>query len=233
MTPIIDVSHLTVTLDDKQILHDINFSIQEEETVAIIGPNGAGKTTLFRALLGLVPYEGKITWKQGIKIGYVPQKLYVGHDLPLTTQEFFSFKEKNQNEISRVLSAVGLDPHGSPGKKGILKQKLGVLSSGELQKVLIAWALLGHPNVLLFDEPTSGIDVSMESTIYSLLHTLQKEEKLTVILISHELEIVYRFATNVICLNKESVCFGSPKTVMDKKNLEKTFGSDIAFYKHH
>jgi zinc transport system ATP-binding protein len=114
-----------------------------------------------------------------------------------------------------------------------LKQKIGVLSGGELQKILIAWALAGHPNVLLFDEPTSGIDMSTEGTIYSFLHHIAKEENLTVILISHELQIVYRYATNVICLNNQALCFGPPKKVMNKETLQQVFGSDMGLYQHH
>ena len=231
--PILHVFKLTVELNRHQILHNVSFDAKERETIAVIGPNGAGKTTLFRALLGLIPYEGAITWKPGIKIGYVPQKFYISSDLPLTAQEFFALKEKDPKEINRVMSAVRLNTDATTFQKRIMKQKLGLLSGGELQKILIAWALVGHPDVLLFDEPTSGIDSSAEGTIYSLLHRLQQEERLTIILISHELQIVYRYATNVICLNKQSICFGSPKEVMDKENLQKTFGSDVGFYQHH
>jgi len=231
-TPILHVSNLTVKCNEHEILYNVSFDAQEHETIAVIGPNGAGKTTLFRALLGLIPYEGTITWRPDLKIGYVPQKLYIGSDLPLTTEEFFTLKEKNRKEIDRVLSAVRLNTDRSSFQTRIMRQKLGLLSGGELQKVLIAWALVGHPDVLLFDEPTSGIDISVEGTIYSLLHRLQEEEKLTVILISHELQIVYRYATNVICLNKKTVCSGPPKDVMDKESLQKLFGTDVGFYQH-
>jgi zinc transport system ATP-binding protein len=231
--PILHVANLHVELNQSQILQNISFDAKEHETIAVIGPNGAGKTTLFRALLGLIPYEGRVSWRPGIKIGYVPQRLYIGNDLPLTTQEFFALKEKNPKEIDRVTSAVRLREDHRTFQKNILKQKLGLLSGGELQKVLIAWALMGHPDVLLFDEPTSGVEISSEGTIYSMVHRLQQEERLTIILISHELQIVYRYATNVICLNKQAICFGSPKEVMDKDSLEKLFGSDVGFYQHH
>lgn len=234
--PILKVDNLTVEGDDHDILHRISFEALENETVAIFGPNGAGKTTLFRALLDLIPYTGSVTWKHGVKIGYVPQRLYIDTDLPITTKEFFTLKEKNIKEIERVLSIVGFNndaPNHRHHFKPMLKRKLGVLSGGELQRILIAWALLNHPNVLLFDEPTSGVDISAEETIYSLLHKLQKQENLTILLISHELEVVYHYATNVICLNKESVCFGPPRKVIDKENLQKLFGSDFEIYQHH
>lgn len=232
MDKILEVENLNVTLDNQKILEDISFEVEEDETLAVIGPNGAGKTVLFRALLNLIPYEGEITWRDGIKIGYVPQRLSIEADLPLTVYEFLHLKEKNKKEIYSVLESVGINTDSSD-KKHIIYQKLGVLSGGELQKILIAWAVLGHPDVLLFDEPTSGIDISSEETIYSLLHKLQAKEKLTIILISHELYIVNKYASKVICLNKQRVCFGPPKTALDKESLEKLYGGDVGVYEHH
>lgn len=236
--PLLKVSDLWIEFNHQAILNRINFEVARRETLAIIGPNGAGKTTLFRALLGLIPYQGKITWEKGIKIGYVPQRLSVEKDLPLTTEEFFHLKEAKlaSHDIEKALSSVGFEkdkPHYGHLKDHILKRKLGVLSGGEIQRVLIAWALLGHPDVLLFDEPTAGIDISSEVTIYSLLRKLQKTEDLTILLISHELQVVYKYATNVLCLNKETVCFGPPAVALEKGSLNKLFGEDIGFYQHH
>jgi len=229
---LLTVSNLRVKLNEHLILENVSFEVKKEETVAIIGPNGAGKTILFRALLGLIPYEGKITWNPKVKIGYVPQKLSIEPDLPLTTADFFTLKEKNKKEIESVLDLVGFETNGA-SKKNVLKRKLGVLSGGELQRIIIAWALLGHPDVLLFDEPTAGIDVSAEETIYSLLHKLQEKENLTILLISHELQVVYRYATNVVCLNKSKLCFGPPREVLDKESLAKLFGEEVSLYQHH
>ncbi len=230
------VENLKVKFDHHIVLDNIDFEVKKDETVAVIGPNGAGKTVLFRALLGLIPYEGKITWAKEVKIGYVPQRLAIERDLPLTTLEFFRLKEKNKKEIDKALAAVGFEedkPHKGHLTKHVLNRKLGVLSGGELQRVLIAFALLGHPDVLLFDEPTSGVDISAEETIYSLLHKLAQKENLTIILISHELQIVYRYANNVVCLNKEKVCFGPPKEVLDKESLAKLYGGEAGLYEHH
>lgn len=233
---LLSVSNLKVKFDHHAVLDDISFDVKKDETLAVIGPNGAGKTVLFRALLGLLPYQGKIEWVKNIKIGYVPQKLAIAKDIPLTTSEFFALKEKNKKEIEKVLVSVGFEedkPHKGHLQEHVLKRKLGVLSGGELQRVLIAFALLGHPDVLLFDEPTSGVDISAEETIYELLHKLQKNEKLTIILISHELQVVYKYANNVLCLNKEKVCFGPPREVLDKESLAKLYGGEVGFYQHH
>lgn len=235
---LLSVSHLNVRLQGHLILDDLTFSVRRGEVLAIIGPNGAGKTVLFRTLLGLLPYGGEIRWKEGLVVGYVPQKLSIDQELPLTTAEFFSFKIADQAEINRTLEAVGFsDQRTHPGHlvSHILGQKLGRLSGGELQRVLIAWALIGHPDVLLFDEPTAGVDVSAEESIYGLLHHIHERERehLTTILISHELQVVYRYATTVMCLNKEKVCFGPPFEVLDRGNLMKLYGGDVGMYEHH
>lgn len=232
------VSNLSVSFHRQVVLSDVSFELRKNETLAIIGPNGAGKSTLLRALLGLIPYEGTVTWQKGVKIGYVPQRFSVERDLPLTTAEFFALKGEgiHRKEIETAFSVMRL-PNGTQGKRGavdhILKRKLGVLSGGELQRVLVAWALLDRPDILLFDEPTSGIDASGEITIYSLLRRLQEQEHFAIVLISHELQVVYKYASNVLCLNKETVCFGPPKEVFDKESLTRLFGTDVGFYQHH
>ena len=229
---ILSVSNLNVKFNSHKILEDISFEVQRDDTLAIIGPNGAGKTVLFKCLLGLLSYEGEIKWASDAKIGYVPQRLNVGKDLPLTVEEFLRFKEKDSKKIESVLSQVGFETEGAhvihKGKR-LLRTRLGVLSGGEFQRVLIAFALLGNPNVLLFDEPTSGVDVSAEETVYALINRLQKDKDLTIIFISHELEVVYRYAENVLCLNKEKVCYGPPREAIDKASLALLYGEDVHF----
>jgi len=225
---LLSVSNLKVKLNNHLILSDISFEVRRDDTVAIIGPNGAGKSVLFRTILGLLPHEGVVKWSPSVKIGYVPQKLYVAKDIPLTVAEFLSFKESNFDKILQVLGQVGFGK-----RENILKMKLGVLSGGELQRILIAFAVMGNPNVLLFDEPTSGVDLSGEETVYQLISKLQAEKDLTIIFVSHELEVVYKYAATVLCLNKEKVCFGPPRKVIDKENLEKLYGEDIHLYRHH
>jgi zinc transport system ATP-binding protein len=229
MNPLLTVSDLRVVLDNQLILDEVTFDLDRKETLAVIGPNGAGKTTLFRALLGLIPFSGKVTWRKGVKIGYVPQRLFIERDFPLTVREFFSLRGSNisSDEVERTLGVVGFED------LGLLDKKVGVLSGGEMQRVLIAWALCNRPDVLLFDEPTSGVDVSAEMSIYALLNKIHKEEDLAIVLISHELEIVDKYATKVICLNKRKVCYGSPKEVFQNESIAELFGEDISLYHHH
>jgi zinc transport system ATP-binding protein len=232
---ILTVTGLKVEFDNHIILDDISFEVTRDDTLAIIGPNGAGKSVLFRALLGLIPYVGKIDWANDARIGYVPQKLSIGKDIPLTVNEFLHFKEKKKEVISRILESVGFlkEAEHIHNDKRVLGTRLGDLSGGELQRVLIAYALLGDPNVLLFDEPTAGVDIAGEETVYSLIHKLQGDEDLTIIFISHELQVVNQYANNVLCLNKEKICFGPPSTAIDKESLAKMYGEDAHLYKHH
>lgn len=235
MESILKVSNLTVEFDRHKILDDVSFEVRRDSTLAVLGPNGAGKSVLFRAMLGLISYEGQIAWAEDAKIGYVPQKLAVDKDLPLTVWEFLSLKEKNKQKIHEVLTAVGFLKEASHAHndKRVIKTSLGELSGGELQRVLIAYALLGKPNVLLFDEPTAGVDVAGEETVYGLISKLKEDEDLTIIFISHELEIVNKYADSVLCLNREKICFGPPSTAIDKSSLEKMYGEETKIYKHH
>jgi zinc transport system ATP-binding protein len=203
--------------------------------MAIIGPNGAGKSVLFRSILNLIPYKGTVEWSKDARIGYVPQKLAVDAELPLTVREFLSFKEKSKDKITEVMREVGFlkEANHIHNDVRVLKTRMGNLSGGELQRVLIAYALLGKPNVLLFDEPTAGVDVVGEETVYGLINKLKANDDLTIIFISHELEIVNQYADSVLCLNREKVCFGPPKTAIDKETLAKMYGEEMHFYQHH
>ena len=229
---ILEVRDLSVSFDKQEVLKDISFSVNEGDVLAIIGPNGAGKTVLFRALMNLVSYDGKIKWREDTQIGYVPQKLFEKAELPLTVKEFFILKSKNLffkdkqliKSIFHELKSVGLKPE-------TLNQQLINLSRGQFQRVLIAWAILGHPNVLLFDEPTAGIDIAGEGSVYNLLHKLQDERGMSVLIISHDLNIVYRYADKVLCLNKENLCFGEPKKALTSEQIERLYG-ESAFYHH-
>lgn len=221
--PILKVEDLDVAFNGNQILKDLSFEVNKGDIMAVIGPNGAGKTVLFRALLGLVPYKGTIDWQPNIKAGYVPQRFVVERDMPMNIREFLGYKD-GKGKIVEILKWVGLG--------GALNRPLGFLSGGELQKVLIAFALLGNPQVLLFDEPTTGIDVGGEETIYNLLRKLRDEHDLTVIFISHDIHVVYEHANSVLCINKEKMCFGPPREALSVEELKKLYGTDIGVYEH-
>ncbi|OGN03693.1 MAG: ABC transporter ATP-binding protein [Candidatus Yanofskybacteria bacterium RIFCSPHIGHO2_01_FULL_43_42] len=232
---ILNIQNLTVSFDNDKVIDDLDFSVKKGDVIAIVGPNGAGKSVLFRTLMGLVPHLGKIEWSPGLKISYVPQKFSAEKDFPLTAREFLHLKSKNQDKITSALESVGLKNKQSDMhhiKHHLLDQRLGWLSGGQLQRILIAWAILDNPDVLLFDEPTTGIDIGGEETIYNLLKKLNDEMALTILLISHDLNIVYKYANSVLCLNKEKICFGPPREVLDPQALIKLYGGEAKFYKH-
>jgi len=230
---ILKVENLSVALEGETIINNISFDVKKNDALAIIGPNGAGKTVLFRALLGLVPYKGIIEWMPNIRIGYVPQKFSFHRESPLTTKEFFLLQNKNFwlpvnqdiEHLNHELELVGLS-------SDILARPIAELSGGQLQRALIAWAMLNHPDALLFDEPTAGIDVGGEETIYNLIHKLQNERNITVLLISHDLNIIYKYANQVLCINKDMKCNGAPIDVLKPEELSKLYGEG-AFYHHH
>jgi ABC-type Mn2+/Zn2+ transport system ATPase subunit len=215
---ILKVSNLSVEISNQSIIENLNFKVKKGVTLAIVGPNGAGKTTLFRALLNLVPYKGKIEWNGKVKIGYVPQVLSV-RDLPLSVKEFLSFKK--ESDLENVLASVGLD------SKALLDKSLGALSGGEMRRALIAWAIVDKPDVLLFDEPTSGVDIDSEEAIYGMLRKLTAKNKITLLLISHDLHIVREYSDYALALNRCMVFFGESKEVMNPETQKLIFGEPI------
>jgi len=218
---ILEVSNLSVQLANQTILDNISFELKKGATLAIVGPNGAGKTMFFRTLLNLVPYTGKIVWVDKVKIGYVPQRLSAS-DIPISVEEFLSFKNANNTENS--LKSVGLD------SKSILNRSLGVLSGGQLQRVLIAWAIIDKPNVLLFDEPTTGVDLDSEEAIYRMLNELKRENEITVLLISHDLHIVRHYSDQVLALNRCVTFFGKSESIMDEKVQRIVYGEPVCLH---
>jgi zinc transport system ATP-binding protein len=223
---ILEVKNLSVSFDGEKIIDGLNFNLKEKENLVIVGPNGAGKTVLLKALLGIVPFEGEIKWKEGVKIGYAPQKFLPDKTIPLSVEEFFKFKEKNIERIKKALNYVGIRDFS------IFKKKMGTISSGQMQRVLIAWSLIDEPQILLFDEPTAGIDIEGEETIYNLLSSVEKEKNLAIILITHDLSVVYKFADSVLCLNKKMICYGAPEETLTSSNFNDLYKGGVKIYKH-
>lgn len=223
---ILEVKNLNVFFNNERVLDNLNFNLKEKENLVVVGPNGAGKTVLLKALLGIIPFEGEINWKKDVKIGYVPQKFLPEKNIPLTIEEFLKFNKVDSRQIADALVSVGIND------LSILKKKIGNVSSGQLQRILISSALIDNPDVLLFDEPTAGIDIEGEETIYNLLIQIEKERDLTIILITHDLSVVYKLADSVLCLNKKTVCFGPPKEAISPENINRLYGGGIKYYTH-
>ncbi len=225
----LEVENLSVELGGTRIVHDLTFSVPRGSALAVIGPNGAGKTVLFRALIGALPYDGSVRWAPGTRIGYVPQKLDIERDLPLTGKDFLRAKAAvsgaSEQDAQRALHEVNL-----PAR--ITERPIGSLSGGQFQRLLLAFALMGRPSVLLFDEPTAGVDEPGEERLYEMIHRVQDEERLTVLLISHELSLVYRFAETVLCLSRDHPCFGPPDEVLTPERIESVYGAPLRYHHH-
>ncbi|MEM3458386.1 MAG: metal ABC transporter ATP-binding protein [Candidatus Bathyarchaeia archaeon] len=222
---ILSVGNLNVELNGEEILAGLSFNVYEGEVLAILGPNGAGKTTLLKALLGIIPYEGVVEWKKGVKIGYVPQRLPFIKDVPLSVKEFFQLENVSESEMKEILTSIGLGEE-------FLWRKIGDLSSGQFQRILVGWALASDPNVLLFDEPLAGIDIGGQESVYNLLERLKSERNLTILFVTHELSIVYRLADKVLCLNKRMLCCGAPKEKLTPEAISNLYASPVKFYQH-
>src|SRR3990167_6546302 len=182
---ILEVKNLTVSFGEEKVVDNLSFNLKKGENVAIMGPNGAGKTVLLKALLGILPYRGEIKWSENAKISYVPQKILPEKNLPLSVEEFFRMKKAGREQAKKALASVGIKD------EGFLKKMIGTISSGQLQRVLVAWGLVGNPDVLLFDEPTAGIDIGGGETIFNLLNKIEKKKNLFIILFSLHINLVF------------------------------------------
>lgn len=225
----LEVHGLSVQFGDTKVLSGLSFSVPKGSSLAIIGPNGAGKTVLFRALIGALRFDGEVLWAPETRIGYVPQKLDLERDVPITGVDFLRARavvaKKKMTDVNRILGLVGV-----PQK--IAQGPVGTMSGGQFQRLLIAFALVGDPNVLLLDEPTAGVDEPGQERLNELMHRLQEEQGLTILFISHELSVVYRYATNVLCLGRINTCFGSPRIVLTPGLLQEIYGTQVDYHIH-
>ncbi len=234
---VIVVKNLTYKFGDFIALDNITFVIEQGDMMAIIGPNGSGKTTLLKNIIGIYePTAGnvKIFGKQPHQIiksiGYVPQKFEFDRDIPITVYEFMALEKcgeakHSRSNIHRALGEVGLH--------NIENSKLGELSGGQFQRVMIAKALLHEKEILIFDEPSTGIDIVGEQTIYDLIKKINQERGTTCLIVSHELNVVNKYANKVICLNKKMICSGAPETVITPENLKQLYGIGAGLYHTH
>ena len=228
---LLQLDHVFVTIDGKEMLHDISFTVSEGEIVTIIGPNGSGKSTLMKALLQSVPItKGLITKKPDVSFGYMPQDIYINPVLPMTVAAFLNLKHQGNKNLSDD------DVYEMTGIHHILKHQLFQLSGGEKQRVLLAKALLQNPSVLLLDEPIQGMDVSMQKDFYQLVDTIRKTQTCAIIMVSDDLHMVMRKTDKVICINHHICCTGTPEHVVTTEAYQSIFGSGaleyLSIYRH-
>jgi zinc transport system ATP-binding protein len=243
-TPLLVVHDMTVQLGGKPILSGLQARIPRGQISALIGLNGSGKTTFLRALLKEVPFAGRIQWHCGHDhsqpyphlIGYVPQRLQFDLNQPLTVIElialglsrkplFMGIGKKLRDRIKTLLKRVWSD--------ALLDVPVGGLSGGQLQRVLLALALEPAPELLLLDEPAQGIDFHSQNDFYDLIGHVNRETGITMILVSHDLSVVSKFAHRVFCLKDGKIlCEGTGQEVLTGEMVKQIFGAETGVYAH-
>jgi zinc transport system ATP-binding protein len=225
--PLIEARGLCKFFGSHEILHEVNCTVKAGEMVTIVGPNGAGKTTLLKCLLGLETADyGTVTRAEGLRIGYVPQQFKPHSAVPLSVESFL-----------RLYGAVNYRLAKELHVESFMGQSLHRLSGGELRRVLLLRALLHAPQLLVLDEPTSGVDVAGQGELYRLLKRLSEQFGFAVLMVSHDLHVVMASTDRVICLNHHICCEGTPQKVGNDASFRALFGDDLAnqlaLYHHH
>lgn len=229
------IKDFNVTIGKTVILQDINLHINCRDLTALIGANGAGKSTFLKALLGGIPYSGSVDFFHGNKkltrkptIGYVPQKLNFDYSSPVSVVDVFAAMLSSKpvwHSISKTIRQKAIDSLSLVNGENLIDKRLGVLSGGELQRVLLALALNPIPDILLLDEPVSGIDQNGLKLFYKIVSNLRRDYDLSIILVSHDLHIVSKYADCIAFINNKTVeCYGTPDEVFSNNKVIDVFG---------
>lgn len=230
-TALLSARGLSLKRTDRIILSDVSLDIEPGEILTLIGPNGAGKTTLVRLLLGLrKPDSGSVRRRPGLRIGYAPQRFDIDQALPVSAERFLQLGTRSDAAaVKATLEKVGA--------AHCIDRPMAKLSGGELQRVVLARALLRKPDLLVLDEPVRGVDYVGEAELYTLIGRLRDERGFGVVLVSHDLHVVMAASDRVICLNRHVCCSGVPKAVAKHPEYARMFGADaaraFAVYEHH
>jgi zinc transport system ATP-binding protein len=231
MSSLITLKNIGVTFHQRAVLDDVSFTLSRDEITTLIGPNGAGKSTLVKVLTGLqTPTTGTIEKKKKLIIGYVPQKLQLNPSLPLTVARFLSLSNKHNHQHQMESLTLVQGEH-------LQKHNMHTLSGGELQRVLLARAILRKPDLLILDEPVQGVDVKGQIALYALIENLQKTFHCGIFMVSHDLHVVMASTHRVICLQHRICCSGKPEQIAHHPAYIHLFGQqcaeNMAIYPHH
>jgi zinc transport system ATP-binding protein len=229
-TPLIAAAGLVVRFGDQVALDHVDIAVHRREIVTVVGPNGSGKTTLVRTLLGLLAASGgTVRRAAGLGIGYVPQHVHVDATLPITVRRFLTLGARA--DAARIGEALG-----EVGAARVADAPMHALSGGEMRRVLLARALLRRPDLLVLDEPTSGVDISGQAELYGLIKAIRDRRGCGVLLVSHNLHLVMAATDRVVCLNQHVCCEGHPEAVTRNPAYLTLFGPEasaaLAVYSH-
>lgn len=229
-SPLITLNEVTFAIHNQQILDKVTLEIRPREILSIVGPNGAGKTTLVKLMLGLIaPTQGKVARQANCVIGYVPQRMHFDPILPMTVGAFLRLGLSDEpSKEGPIVQELGVSR--------ILKRPLQSISGGELQRVLLARAVLRDPQLLVLDEPAQGIDIMGQSELYAMIARIRDALNCAIVMVSHDLHVVMAQTDRVLCLNEHVCCMGTPEAVSRDPAFAALFGSaaeGLAFYTHH
>ncbi len=227
---LVQLNDISFHVQNRSILDSVSLSVRAGEIVTLIGPNGAGKTTLVKIVLGLLsPSSGSLVRNSKLRLGYMPQKFHLDPNLPLSVTRFLKLTQKADAAIEASLREVGI--------LHLAKSAITSISGGELQRVLLARALLRKPQLLVLDEPVQGVDVAGQSELYQLISHVKDHYHCGVLMVSHDLHLVMSATDTVVCLNQHVCCQGHPDTVSSDPAYLSLFGKkgvdSMATYTHH
>lgn len=242
---VVALDHVGMRYDGVEALEDVTFSIEAGDFVGIIGPNGSGKTTLIKLILGLLtPTAGSIqlfgvaptAFRDWQKIGYVPQRTAFDAALPVRVDEvvatgLVSARARLASGRAQVRRRLD-DALGLVGMADKAAARVGTLSAGQQQRVLIARALVSDPELLILDEPTGGVDPEAQATFHTLLQRLNAERGVTLVLVSHDVGVVARDVTKLACLNRRVIFCGRPQDFFTESGLTALYGSAVRIVGH-
>lgn len=227
--PLLAAEGLGVTLGGVEVLRDVRFTVARGEIVTVVGPNGSGKTTLLRVLIGaLRPDRGAVTRAAGLRVGYVPQRLAIDRAMPITVDRFLRLAGGDRPARAAALARVGIE--------GLGGRQMAALSGGQLQRAMLAHALLRKPDLLALDEPTQGLDQPGTAAFYKLIEAVRRDTACAVVMVSHDLHVVMSASDRVLCLNGHVCCEGTPTVVSAAPAYRALFGlgteGTLALYRH-
>ena len=245
MRPFVELEGVGVSYGEVRVLDGINLTVEPGDFLGIIGPNGSGKTTLLRVMLGLLePQEGSVrlfgqppsAFREWRRLGYVPQRAALDPSLPVTVWEVVAsglvaslgllqrIGGAQRTRVTDALARVGMEAHA--------RARIGALSTGQQQRVLIARALVSDPELIILDEPTGGVDPEAQTSFYAMLHHLNREREVTLVLVSHDIGVVAKQVTKLACLNRRLIFHGRPGDFLSDAALTALYGPSVRIVSH-
>jgi zinc transport system ATP-binding protein len=245
MRPFVELEGVGVSYGEVRVLDGINLTVEPGDFLGIIGPNGSGKTTLLRVMLGLLePQEGSVrlfgqppsAFREWRRLGYVPQRAALDPSLPVTVWEVVAsglvaslgllqrIGRAQRARVTDALARVGMEAHA--------RARIGALSTGQQQRVLIARALVSDPELIILDEPTGGVDPEAQTSFYAMLHHLNREREVTLVLVSHDIGVVAKQVTKLACLNRRLIFHGRPGDFLSDAALTALYGPSVRIVSH-